>query len=195
MTPSLRHGVSRETIDGRLQICKPPPFGHPLWKGAKANYERNEKLRKAEETGDKQGKTEYYGLSAPGVSIEKYWHIRRFRFWLREEKTTEGKGVMIIGEENRTDDVREGLRRIAFGSAADAVKLLLRGEELSDRQIKKLDLFNVAALKRSAGGITEVKFFDRIKAMEFLSRGPGEKSSQNDFIEALRLSAAGGEEE
>lgn len=95
---------------------------------------------------------------------------------------------MLIDAINNAD-VTQGLRRIAFGSVADAVKLMLRSDELTDRQLKKLDLYNVSGVKRSSGGITEIKFFDRIKALECLSRSTGGHSLQTDFIEALRLSA------
>ncbi len=65
------------------------------------------------------------------------------------------------------NEVRAGLRRIAFASSADAVRLLLSdGDDYPDTDT--LDLFNVAEIKRSKGGAIEIKFFDRIKALEKL---------------------------
>ncbi len=91
---------------------------------------------------------------------------------------------------NLRDEVEAGLRKIAFGGVADCVKLLLRGEELSERRIKGLDLYCAADLKRGANGITEIKFYDRLKALELLSsleKGAG--NAQAGLIEALRKSA------
>lgn len=88
------------------------------------------------------------------------------------------------------NEIEEGLRHIAFGSCADAVKLLLQSEALTENQIKKLDLFNIAGIKRTGGGISEIKFYDRIKAMETLSSADGMRSDEGSgFIEALAKSA------
>ncbi len=58
-----------------------------------------------------------------------------------------------------------GYRRIAFGSIADAVRLCLG--RCADKDIEQLDLFCVQELKCTDKGV-EVKFFDRIKALERL---------------------------
>ena len=76
--------------------------------------------------------------------------------------------------------------RLAFGSVADAMKLMLCEEAMSTEEIEKLDLFNVSEIKRPKGGGLEIKFFDRIKALERLEKlGGGEENSQSSFIQAL----------
>ncbi len=86
--------------------------------------------------------------------------------------------------------IEEGLAKIAFGSCRDAVKLLLRSDTLTDRQLNRLDLFNVAAVKRSGNCISEIKLFDRIKAMDCLLRlSSAESGGADGFIEALVRSA------
>lgn len=89
------------------------------------------------------------------------------------------------------EEVKAGLHRIAFASSADAVKLLLC-EDYEDLDIEELDLFNVAEIKRPKGGGLEIKFFDRIKALERL--GELSEASQDNsavpFYEALEKSAA-----
>lgn len=73
-----------------------------------------------------------------------------------------------IGEKIRkTAEAADGFRRIAFGSVADAVKLILGYENIAD--VEKLDLFMVSEIKLSKGGGIEIKFFDRIKALEALA--------------------------
>lgn len=65
-------------------------------------------------------------------------------------------------------DITAGLYRLAFGCVSDAVRLLFE-EELSRQEIEQLDLFNVSEIKRQKGGALEIKFFDRLKALEKLS--------------------------
>lgn len=79
------------------------------------------------------------------------------------------KTIENMEKENTVCDneVRAGLRRIAFASSADAVRLLLAdGTDIQDTDT--LDLFNVSEIKRTKGGAIEIKFFDRIKALEKL---------------------------
>lgn len=90
-------------------------------------------------------------------------------------------------------DLIEGLRHLAFGEIKDAVTLLFESDENIIDILPKLDLFNVSEIKRAKGGAMEIKFFDRIKAMEklndFISADSGNKASL--FYDALEKSAAG----
>lgn len=82
--------------------------------------------------------------------------------------------------------VKKGLMRLAFGSVADAMKLMLCEDAMTSEEIEKLDLFNVSEIKRPKGGGLEIKFFDRIKALERLEKiSGGEENSQSSFIQAL----------
>ena len=84
-----------------------------------------------------------------------------------------------------------GLERVAFGGIGDAVALLDRGEGLRREDLAELDLFSVAELKSPRGGGVEMKFFDRIKALELLlghaKDSGGEKA--HSFYSALEKSA------
>lgn len=89
-------------------------------------------------------------------------------------------------EKRTVASVERGLMRLAFGSVADAMKLMLCEESMSTEEIEKLDLFNVSDIKRPKGGGLEIKFFDRLKALERLEKiGNCEESSQSSFIKAL----------
>lgn len=89
-------------------------------------------------------------------------------------------------EKKAVNAVEKGLMRLAFGSVADAMKLMLCEEAMSSEEIEKLDLFNVSEIKRPKGGGLEIKFFDRIKALERLEKLSGvEENSQSSFIQAL----------
>ena len=90
----------------------------------------------------------------------------------------------------RIADASDGLRRIAFGSVADAVRLIfLNGEECPDTD--SLDLFMVSEIKRSGNGGIEIKFFDRLKALDMLmSSAPGCGEGSAPFIDAIMKGAA-----
>ena len=88
-------------------------------------------------------------------------------------------------------DVTEGFRRLAFGDIQDAVKLLFETEENILSSLPSLDLFNISEIKRQKGGGMEIKFFDRIKALEKLREitGADERQTALSFYDALEKSA------
>ena len=90
--------------------------------------------------------------------------------------------------ETAAEEIRAGYRKLAFGSGADALRLLL-GDVPSDA-LDSLDLFNVAEIKKPKDGALEIKFFDRMKALEHLQQF--EESSRADpalpLYEALQRS-------
>ncbi len=65
-------------------------------------------------------------------------------------------------------DISIGYQRLAFGCISDAVKLLF-SDELSSEEIEGMDLFSISEIKRKKGGDIEIKFFDRLKALEKLT--------------------------
>ncbi|MBP9988650.1 MAG: terminase small subunit [Ruminococcus sp.] len=86
-------------------------------------------------------------------------------------------------------EVISGYRQLAFGSVADAMKLLFAEDNID---CEDLDLFNISEIKRPKTGGIEIKFFDRIKALEHLEELSN--ASQQDkalpFYSALEKSAA-----
>ncbi|MBQ2904782.1 MAG: terminase small subunit [Clostridia bacterium] len=94
--------------------------------------------------------------------------------------------MRLESERKNSSAVERGLHRLAFGSVADALRLLLCEETMSAEEIEKLDFFNVSEIKRPKGGGLEIKFFDRLKALEKLEKlGSGEEKPQSSFIQAL----------
>ncbi len=89
------------------------------------------------------------------------------------------------------DEIIAGYRRLAFGSCADAMKLLLCGE-IPDGDFEACDLFNVSEIKKPKDGALEIKFFDRLKALEHLEAIQGSLNGSDSaipFYEALLRSA------
>lgn len=83
-------------------------------------------------------------------------------------------------------EVAAGLRSIAFGSIADAVKLAT-AKEIDKLDIDALDLQMVSELKFSKGGV-DIKFYDRIKALEQLMKISHGEENNSDFFSALESS-------
>lgn len=82
------------------------------------------------------------------------------------------KGGLNLEEHSQAEDkfrkrIRRGYERLAFGTIADAVRLIL-AEEPNLPELGKMDLYNIAEIKRPKGGGMEIKFFDRIKALQCL---------------------------
>lgn len=90
-----------------------------------------------------------------------------------------------------TDEIRSGFRRLAFSSPADAVKLIYR-DDISDEELENLDLFNISEIKKAKNGNIEVKFFDRLKALEKLSEAEESSSRKtaDPFFDAIKKGAS-----
>lgn len=89
------------------------------------------------------------------------------------------------------DEIIAGYRQLAFGNISDAVRLAY-SDDKPLLGTEKLDLFNVSEIKRSKGGGLEIKFFDRIKALEHLEQlcSLGDDECAHPFYKALENSAA-----
>ncbi|MBO6141108.1 MAG: hypothetical protein J6O40_04865 [Ruminococcus sp.] len=94
---------------------------------------------------------------------------------------------------------RAGLERIAFGRINDAAELALSGDEENFSRFDGADLFNVSELKRVKGGGVEIKFFDRLKAIEqliALDEVILNNASSEEFMSRFAAAVSGdGEEE
>ena len=89
-----------------------------------------------------------------------------------------------------------GLRRLAFGSNADGVRLALSTPEQALAQLEGWDLFGVSAIKRGKDGLLEVQFYNRFDALELLCRLGQEQEQAKDGLSFCRaLEHAAGEEE
>lgn len=71
-------------------------------------------------------------------------------------------------KKTETEKIRKGLEQLAFGKVNDAVELVFAEEIPPPEILKKMNLVNVASIKRVKGGGVEVQFFDRQRALERL---------------------------
>lgn len=85
--------------------------------------------------------------------------------------------------------MKRGYERIAFGSVKDAVRLLFC-EEPTAQLLGRMDLFSIAEIKRPRGGGMEIKFFDRMRAMQALAELPDEEGEElSGLVRALEEGA------
>lgn len=90
-------------------------------------------------------------------------------------------------------DAVAGLQRLAFGSVNDSVSLLFLSEEKLDQVLQTLDFFPISEIKKPKENMLEIKFFDRLKALEKLIDLSEEESKTDgltQLYQALDKSAA-----
>ena len=82
-----------------------------------------------------------------------------------------------------------GYERLAFGSVADCIQLLYM-DKPDIQTLEAMDLYMISEIKRPKDGAMEIKFFDRLKALEKLSEAQ-QASAENSlpFYKALENSA------
>ncbi len=94
--------------------------------------------------------------------------------------------------------VEDALDRLINGRVNDAVILAKADpEQLTDEDIRRLDLYNVSELKFGKG-VCEIKFADRLKAIEKLNEIRSQNAEDNavqSFFDAIGKAAAKTEEE
>ncbi|HCA04687.1 MAG TPA: hypothetical protein DEO32_02185 [Ruminococcaceae bacterium] len=77
-----------------------------------------------------------------------------------------------------------GYQRLAFGNISDAVSLLYL-ENPSAEQLEKMDLFMISEIKKPKDGMIEIKFFDRLKALEKLENTSSSGDGVKDLFDAI----------
>ncbi len=104
-----------------------------------------------------------------------------------QRKIREVRNIVSDGE-----SVISGLKRLAFGKCSDAVKLAFSEELPPPHILERLDLFNVSEIKRAKGGVVEIRFSDRLKALEKLyelENAFSDSDKAKGLIDALTSSA------
>ncbi|MBQ2677087.1 MAG: terminase small subunit [Clostridia bacterium] len=88
------------------------------------------------------------------------------------------------------DKIVTGYERLAFGSVADAIRLMFLSDEMDLDKLDAMDLFNIAEIKRPKSGGIEIKFFDRQKALDKLcEQGKISDSRGQPFYDAIKIGA------
>lgn len=86
----------------------------------------------------------------------------------REDITEEISRLLVQREELLRYKVQCGYERLVFSSPSDSVKLLFM-QEPNPWALDELDLFNIAEIRKPKDGSIEIKFYDRLRALEKMS--------------------------
>ncbi len=97
---------------------------------------------------------------------------------------------MAKRKKDLNDEIREGLKQLAFGDVKDCLYLLFSSEEDVLNRLSELNLLNISEMKKTRGGGMEIKFFDRLKALEALENAGSEAFKEPlGFYRALQQGA------
>lgn len=101
--------------------------------------------------------------------------------------------IAEIEKQQKSDrnNIANGYKKLAFGCNNDAIELLFT-EEITGKRLKQLDLFNISEIKKKNDGGIEIKFFDRIEALEKLSElcsSQSDESLSGNLYSAIAASA------
>lgn len=102
----------------------------------------------------------------------------------REDVVCEIRRLSALRRQTVSELAQAGYQRLAFGSIADAVSLLYM-ENPTLSELKSMDLFSVSEIKRPKDGSMEIKFFDRLKALEKLCEEHKEESGATPVYDAI----------
>ena len=92
-----------------------------------------------------------------------------------------------VRKKKSTRRVKGGYELLAFGGIEDAVRLLFL-DQPDPAELERMNLFNIAEIRRPPSGGMEIKFYDRIKALECLERMEAE-AGQFALYDALQAGA------
>lgn len=93
----------------------------------------------------------------------------------REDINSQVESLYTQKKKNLLYKACSGYEKLAFGTISDAIKLVY-SDNVNLETVCKMDLFNIAEIKKPRDGSLEIKFFDRFKALE--------KLQQLDFCES-----------
>lgn len=134
-------------------------------------------------------------LGNPQTAAQRAGYRRPDEVWpellTREDVAAEIRRVTREVSKVFRDTLLCSVFRLMTADNNDAVRLLYH-EQISDEEIREMNLSGVAEIKRAKDKSVEIKFFDRIKALDKLSELNGvvsDSASAGGLLEAMRLSA------
>ncbi|MEF2920634.1 MAG: terminase small subunit [Acutalibacteraceae bacterium] len=109
---------------------------------------------------------------------------------MRDDISTKVKEYRDIRLKDLKFMALQGYERLAFGGIADCIQLLYM-DNPDLQTLERMDLYMISEIKRPKEGAMEIKFFDRLKALEKLSEAQ-QSNGENSlpFYKALEKSAS-----
>lgn len=106
----------------------------------------------------------------------------------RQDITEEIERIARQREKLLANMASAGYMHLAFGSISDAVSLLYM-DKPTKSELENMDLFLVSEIKHPKDGAMEIKFFDRLKALEKLDGRGEEDNGAQSLFDAISNSA------
>lgn len=128
------------------------------------------------------------GESAQGAGYLKNCEQTGFNLLCKEEIAYEIEQLAKNREKSLANMSSVGYQKLAFGDISDAVSLLYM-ENPSKAELDKMDLFLVSEIKRPKDGSMEIKFFDRLKALEKLEGEAEDANGAVNLFDAINRGA------
>lgn len=91
-------------------------------------------------------------------------------------------------EGKKKASLKRGYEKLAFGSVNDAVRLLF-GKEPDPQELESMDFGNIAEIRRLKDGGLEIKFYDRIRALDCLRSLSEQGAGDSPLYRALQKCA------
>ncbi|WP_099204677.1 hypothetical protein [Scatolibacter rhodanostii] len=89
--------------------------------------------------------------------------------------------------EDIKEKVLDGYEKLAFGDVSDPIRLLFQ-EKVTSAALRRMNLFNIAQIKKKDSEV-DIKFFDRIKALQCMQELERGESGASDFLTAVQQAA------
>lgn len=118
----------------------------------------------------------------------------------------ERAGILLLEREEIRQEIKRAVQehrelsgicqtaweRLAVGRISDAVRLLFHEGDAPPENLEEMELLNISEIKRPKGGGMEIKFFDRLKALEKLQETDADSRESEGavFYAALEKGAA-----
>ena len=128
-------------------------------------------------------------LSAVLSGYKNVPEVKAMKLLMRKDIAEKIRNYRKICSEDLKALAITGYRQLAFGSIADCIKLLY-GEFSDISALDTMNLSMISELKKPKDGSMEIKFFDRLKALEKLTEIEQlSEESSIPFYQALEKSA------
>lgn len=124
------------------------------------------------------------GLSAKKAGYRRDHRLTGERLLCDEDVLAEIERLMSLRRSIAPRLAAIGYQRLAFGGIDDALRLMFETEH-DPRRLGEMDLFTVSEIKRNRDGMLEIKFFDRLKALEKLGAKTDDGTGVSGLFDAI----------
>lgn len=125
--------------------------------------------------------------SVKNAGYKKEYRKKALLLLSRKEVCDEINRILDIRRKVKKNMAIHGYERLAFAKVKDSVRLLFMSKD-ELHKLTNLDLYAVSEIKKLKDGGMEIKFFDKLKALEKLEQlSQKDDDTASDFLSALNM--------